>query len=378
MKVCHLIAGLGLGGAEMMLCNLLRGLTSLGVQSSVLSLSGSGELASHIERLGIPVAQYGMGYLSCFPGMRKVVSRLREFRPDVTQTWMYQADAYGGIASRLAGVNKVVWGIHNGGFPPGYSNQKTLLIAKGCALLSRRIPSRIVSCSVAAQKLHESLGYDKSRMVHIPNGFDTVRFAPDAAAGGRLRGELGVAENDFLVGMVARFDPVKDHETFVRAAAIFHVHNPRARFVMCGKDVDHQNAAIRRWLGSGGVGGRFLLLGKRDDVSQLMNAMDVVTCCSKSEAFPNVVGEAMACGVPCVVTDVGDCALMVGDTGVVVSPGDPDALAGAWAKLGKMDAGSRRRLGELGRQRVLEHYSLDRMVRRYLELYQTLGGKRGD
>ncbi|MBT9173999.1 MAG: N-acetyl-alpha-D-glucosaminyl L-malate synthase [Syntrophomonadaceae bacterium] len=220
--------------------------------------------------------------------------------------------------------------------------------------------------------MHAELGYVRDKMTVIPNGFDLEVFKPDPASRLSVRRELGLPEDAVLVGLVARFDRQKDHRNFVHAAGKVAAEYPGARFLLCGSGVTAENRELDGWLRAAGVRDRCHLLGQREDVPRLMAALDVAVSSSLGEAFPLVVGEAMSCGVPCVVTDVGDSALIVGDTGKVVPSEDFAALACGIGEL--LEAGAERRslLGEAARRRIGEHVSLPDMVAAYERLYREI------
>jgi glycosyltransferase involved in cell wall biosynthesis len=247
-----------------------------------------------------------------------------------------------------------------------------MFVNRACALLSGRLPARIVFCSQAAVCIHEELGYDTERAEVIPNGFDLERVKPDPAAPASVREELGVPADALLIGMAARFHPYKDHRNFLRAAAQLLRKVPEVQFLLCGMNIDWQNAQLAAWIEEEGLLGCVHLLGARRDVPRLFAAMDIATTSSLSEAFPIAIGEAMACGTPCVVTDVGDSALIVGDTGHVVPPGNPQALAQAWGKLIEAGPKMRRCLGMAARRRIQQHFALPSIVERYQAVYSEL------
>jgi glycosyltransferase involved in cell wall biosynthesis len=240
--------------------------------------------------------------------------------------------------------------------------------------MSSRVPARIVSCSRDAVRAHKELGYAVRNIQMIPNGFDTDLFHPDEQARRSVRDELGLAADALLVGNFGRFTILKDHRTLMRAAAVMLPEDPKLHLVLCGARVDPANAELARWTAETGHGDRILLLGERRDMSRLAAALDVYCSSSSMEAFPLVVGEAMASGVPCVVTDVGDSALLVGGTGRVVPPGDPAALAAAMVSLLAMAPGDRQKLGMTGRVRIIENFGLQGTVDAYLSLYRELLG----
>lgn len=374
LRIVHIITGLALGGAEVMLYELLKATDPRRFASAVISLSAPGPLQPRIESLRVPVYSLGMPGGRPSPGaLVRLGRRLRALRPDLVQTWMYHADLLGGIAARLVTAAPVVWGLHNSNLDPRTTKWTTRAIVWSCARLSRRVPRRILSCSQAAMRVHRDLGYDAGRMVVIPNGFDLVRFQPNRGYYAAIRDELGVAADAVLVGLVARWHPQKDHRNFIAAAALVARRRPDTCFVLAGTDVTDTNPELRGLIRQSGVAARFRLLGTRADMPRLNAALDCAVTSSKSgEAFPLVIGEAMASGVPCVVTDIGDSALMVGETGRVVPPGDPGALAVAIESLLALPQDERRALGAAARARIRGDYALPVIAGRYQSLYRAL------
>jgi glycosyltransferase involved in cell wall biosynthesis len=377
IKVMHVITTLGPAGAETMLCRMASGMDGTRFENEVVSLTGILDLAERMQETGVRVRTLGMRRGIPNPLLVvRLAQWIRQSKPDVIHTWMYHANLVGALAARLAGNVPVVWGIHHSALDPRVDKRRTLLVNQACALLSRRFPARIVCCSEAALLIHKRLRYAAEKMEVIPNGFDLEQVKPSASARVSVREELGIPRNAPLIGMAARFHPHKDHRNFVRAAELLCKQIPNVHFLLCGMDVGWQNSRLAGWIESAGIREHCHLLGQRGDVSRLFAAMDIATSASRSEAFPVVVGEAMACGTPCVVTDVGDSAMMVDQTGIVVAPGNPDALAGAWRKL--IDAGPevRRRLGLAARQRVEQNFALPAIVDRYQDIYARLAAKR--
>jgi glycosyltransferase involved in cell wall biosynthesis len=216
------------------------------------------------------------------------------------------------------------------------------------------------------------MGYAKEKMLVIQNGFDLERFHPDPEARLAVRKELQLSPECKLVGIFARFDPFKDPENFVRAAAHLHKRMPDVHFVMCGREMTSGNNQLVEWIEQAGIRGNCHLLGQCYDVPHWMAAMDVIVSSSQSEGFPNVLGEAMACGVSCVTTDAGDSALIVGNTGKVVPIKEPGMLAQACEALLKLNYEERQTLGLVARQYIEEHFSLATIVHQYEQLYQEL------
>jgi len=248
-----------------------------------------------------------------------------------------------------------------------------LLVGVG-APLSRHVDV-IVLNSERGKKVHISKGYDGRRMVVIPNGFDPELFKPDEAARASVRRELGLSENLILVGLIARCDPMKDHETFFRGAGLLIRRLPAVHFLLGGAGVSTENPPLAQMARKNGLDGRVHFLGPRDDIPRLTAALDLGTSASVfGEGFCNAIGEAMACGVPCVATDVGDSAPIIGHTGRVVPPRDASALADAWASLLGMPEKDRRALGAAARERIASLFQLRQIIRKYKELYLQIVG----
>lgn len=374
VRLTHVITDLDTGGAEMMLYKLLSALDPAEFASQVISLTDVGDVGERIRALDVPVRGLNMR-----PGLPRPadILRLRRWlraeQPQVVQTWMYHADLVGGLASRWAQRPPLVWNIRNSMLDPQTSKRSTYWTVQACAWFSRRWPAKIVSCSETALRLHADLGYDEQRMLVIPNGFDLSRFQPNAAARLAVRAELGLPDETPLVGAVGRFDPQKDYATFIAAAARLHTALPQVHFVLCGEGLNEENPLLTGWIADRGLQDVFHLLGRRTDVATITAALDVATSSSAyGEAFSNVMGEAMACGVPFAATDVGDARAILGETGRVVPPRQPAALAAAWQALLSLPEAERATLGAAARQRIQSHFSLPVIAAQYAALYRGL------
>jgi glycosyltransferase involved in cell wall biosynthesis len=373
IRVLFVTTGLDTGGAELMLYRLIAGLDRATFACSVVSLTDCGPTAAKLRALGVPVQALGMRRGVPDPrAVPRLARWMRRLAPDVVQTWMYHADLIGGLAARLAGRRALAWSLRQSTLDARTSKRSTVWTVRACAPLSRFVPARIVCCSEASRRVHVAAGYTSRKMLVIPNGFDVGAFRPDPGVRVAVRRELSVPDDALLVGLVARWDPQKDHATFLRAAARVAARCP-AQFVLCGEGVTSDNAVLAGWIEAAGLGGRCHLLGSRDDMPRLTAALDVA--CSASaygEGFSNVLGEAMACEVVCVATDVGDAALIVGDTGRVVPPRDAAALAAALGEVLALDPGARAQLGRAARARVQQQFDLSTCVARYAALYSRL------
>jgi len=377
IKVMHIITTLGPAGAETMLCRIASQMDGARFENEVVSITGILDLATSMQAIGVRVRSLDMKTSAPNPMLvLRLAQWIRESKPDVIHTWMYHSNLLGSLASRMAGNVPVVWSIHHSALDPRIDKSRTILVNRACAFLSRKFPARIVCCSEASLRIHKKLSYAAEKLDFVPNGIDLEQIKHDPAARASVREELGIAPDAILIGLAARFHPLKGHLNFVRAAARLVNQIPDVHFLLCGIGVTWQNSQLVRWIDEAGIRGRCHLLGLRQDVPRLFSGMDIATTASLSEAFPVAIGEAMACETPCVVTNVGDSALIVGETGLVVASGDPGALAEAWRKL--IDAGPvvRRRLGMAARGRVKQFFALPAIVERYQAIYSELAAGR--
>lgn len=373
LRVVHVINSFEFGGAEAMLCNLVLRTDASQFETHVCALIDDLRTATPLLDAGMRIETMGMRPGVPDPrGVFRLARHLAAIKPDVVQTWMDHSNLIGSLGARLGSPGAAqVWGVHHSDHVPGKTKRSTLMTVGACARLSYALPRRIVCCAEHGVKLYARAGFDGGKLTFIPNGFDTERFHPSGVTRAAVRAELGIAAGTPVVGLVARYDPLKDHATFLRAAARLRRD---VRFVTCGARVDEGNAELIALIESLGLRGRVHLLGARRDVPRIYAALDVLASSSISEAFPLVVGEAMACGVPCAVTDVGDSAAIVGHTGRVVPPSDPLALARAMGELLAMPAEQRRLNAMAARRRVVENFDLNAVTRRYEAMYAELAG----
>ncbi len=373
-RILFLTTGLYVGGAELMLLRLLSLMDRSRFEPSVISLIHVGPVGEKIEQLGISVRSLGMQ-----PGkpnlasIWRLVRWLQRDRPHAMQTWMYHADLLGGVAARLAGQIPIAWGIrYSDPLAQGYGSFTASTI-KLCARLSRWVPKRIVCCSEASRQAHAAFGYAADKMLVIPNGVDLAVLKPDPEARRITRQDLAIPTEAAVIGLVGRFHPQKDHQNFVRAAKLLVSVRSSVHFVLCGEGVTWDNGELVAWIDEAGIRENCRLLGPREDVPQLMASFDLATSSSSfGEGFANVVSEAMSCGVPCVVTDVGDSAYIVGPTGIVVPPRDAAALAGAWERMLDLDREQLVQAGLQARQRIKDHFDLPQIVDRYQTLFEEM------
>jgi glycosyltransferase involved in cell wall biosynthesis len=380
LKIVHVINDLSVGGAEMMLFKLLSGVDRQRFTTTVISLGRRSKLDARIEALNIRVLNMDMklGKVPTPPQVWRLLITLRSLRPDLIQGWMYHGSLAAHLcASTVARGAPELWTIHSCNYDLTLEKRLTSTIIKLCGRLSAS-PAKIIYVSEASRLQHEAMGYRGEKSQVITNGFDTSQFAPSPQARAAVRAELGMHDDQFLIGLVGRFHPMKDHLNFLRAAALLSEDNGAARFLLAGREMDNGNQTVSRLLGRWNLEGRVHLLGERADTHNLIAALDVCSLSSSyGESFPLVVGEAMACGVPCVVTNVGDAAELVGTTGLVVPPRNPEALAQAWKKLMHLGALGRAQLGEAARERIRENFLLAPVTAQYEELWEKTNAEAG-
>lgn len=373
MKIALIITGLRPGGAEAMLLKLLQHLDVRHFQPHVISLTTSGDIGAQIVKLGIPVhCLHLRANWSAVRSIFTLAALLRDLRPDVVHTWMYHADLIGGIAGRLAGIKAIVWGIRHTDLSVRANKLSTLVVAKLCAWISRFVPASISVNSEVARDAHVTFGYAASKMLVLPNGFDLSRFVPDAEARSQVRQSLNLPLDTPLVGVIGRFHAQKNQLGFVKAMRMLHGQRPHCHFLLAGTAIDAGNRELKAEIDAAGLNDVTHLLGRRDDVPALMAALDVLALPSVGEAFPNVVGEAMACAVPCAVMDVGDSAYIVGDTGRVARAGDMADLAARILEVLALEPAQYAALGQRARARVSKLFEIKAVVRRYEAMYTAL------
>ena len=378
VSVLHVITCLQTGGANMALCKVLEHRDAEDGCHHVLSLMPGGALRDRVIAAGAEIEEIGLrrGQVS-LPAALRLAAAVRRRRPDVLQGWTY----HGNLAATVANLGSrrrvpVVWGVRHSILDLSNDKPMTRRLIRVGAPLSRTTAA-VVYCSRASARQHERIGYDPSKTVVIPNGFECGLFRPRPDAGSELRKQLDIPLNRVIIGHVARFDPMKDHGNLIAAIARLIAEDQDVHLVMIGTAVEPDNPELAATIRGAGIGPRVSLLGERTDIPSLTPGFDLLALSSTSgEAFPNVLGEAMACGVPCVATDVGDCAWIVGDTGFVVPARDPAALAAGLRQMIDLGLAARQRLGEAARARVLDSFEIKEITRRYTTLYRSLTLKR--
>jgi len=372
MKIIHIITDLGDGGAE----GVLLQQTQSDFEHLVISLKSPGKYGPILLEQGIRVETLGLGQLLNWPsGIKRLFWILKQPETAVVQTWLYHADLIGGLIARLAGRKNIIWNIRNNRL-----HKKALvtrLVAYFCKLTSHRIPEKIICCSHTAAQYHRDLGYKKPISV-VANGFDSCRFKPDDRKRVEIREQLNL-QNSFVFGTVARWDAQKDHDNLIQAIAKWKSKNPGELFklLLIGKGCTSENTELEILIQQNALKNDIFLLGMRNDVHELLNALDLHILPSKSEAFPNVIAESMLTGIPSIATNVGDSKEIIGKAGWTCPPRSSDQLektiTDAYETL--KNEQSKKKYSRLAIEQIENNYSLETMRAAYIALWDQLGKK---
>lgn len=365
IRLVFLISSLHRGGAEKQLTLLARSLNHSIFHCTVVTIYDGGELASEldgIENVDVVSVHKG-GRQDSISALLRLGRLMRSLNPDIVHGYLDSSNVLALITGKLARA-QVVWGVRSSSLDSTLLDSLTRLYRRLGSLLSSHA-DLIIANSEAGRAYVTSMGYPAERVITIPNGFETDRFFPDPLARSRARDAWGIGGDTPVAGLVARLDPVKDHPTFLRAAALLRQRMPDVKFVCVGGGgTPVYERELRQLAEDLALNGHVIWAGESSDMTAAHNGLDVASLVSTSEGFANAVGEAMACAVPCVVTDVGDSAEIVGDTGLVIPPGDPHALCEAWQTILTSPPDERRRLAARARERILEHYSVTSLAER--------------
>ena len=370
IKVAHITTGLETGGAEVQLMRLIAALDKDKFEMMVISMDRETYLADRIRELGVTVHSLTLRKhpFALWQGYKM----LKAFNPDVIHGTMYQGGVFGTLCSPfLKKRPHVIWTVHE---PLEHYDQEPLRKRLQLRLwgLMSGMPECLMYVSHLNKEQHVPYGFNNNKAIVIPNGVDTTRFMPAREKGMAIRKELNILDDCIVIGKTARYHRQKNHEGFLRSAALLAKKHDNVRFMLVGTNVDENNETLTGFVKSLGLEGKVYMLGNREDIPEIVNAYDIATLTSLGEAFPLTLGEAMVSGTPCVATDVGDNAYIIEDTGYVVPVGDDQAMADNWEKIVVLSEEERLALGQKARQRCLDNFTLEQQTKQHDDLYSTL------
>lgn len=367
LKLTHIITSLSAGGAQVLLYELIKSSDLDRYHVEVICLGRKGSMAQKIEALGLPVHYLNVNKFFLVISFYRLYRHLKQTKPDIVQTWLYHANLLGGLAAKLARVKQIIWGIHHS--VKSDLKYSTYLVLKLGAWFSSIVPNRIVYSAEQAKLNHEHYGYDPFNSIVITNGIDTQRYVFDGQLRQENRCKLTLSDEDFVVGMFARFHPQKGFYTLMQAFKEFKGQQ-KAKLLLAGEHVDAGNALVQTWIKELGLDSDVLLLGEIS-TEQYMSVLDAYVLASEhSETSPLILLEAMSSQIPVIAADVGDCKKIVADKGLIVSPKSPMAIKNALIALASLTPHQRAEMGSELRERAVKNYSLEQMLKNYTDLYQ--------
>ena len=374
MKVLHIITGLKSGGAENILFRLCE--HDKEFRHVIISLTDfqDDEMVFNQGNVLVHKLNFSSRKINLFE-LFKLYKHIKQIKPDVVQTWMIHADIIGGIVARLAGVNNIFWSVHYTNLVKGKSKRLTIFLSKINAFLSYFIPKKIIYCAEKSREVQESLGFKKTKGVVVQNGYDIKSFSQNSSLGLKFRNKLDIHPDAFVIGHVGSYHPLKDQANLIEALHLLDQKGFNFYAVFAGTNLDNDNTSLVSLIRKKGLINRVNLLGRRDDIPSIMNGIDLLILSSVSEAFPNVLNEAMACGTPCVSTDVGDASLILGDTGWIVPSNDSKSLYSSVIKAAQEKKSNHRSWLQRSiacRQRIVKQFSLEKMVKKYKEVWMNV------
>ncbi len=371
MKIIHIITSLDGGGAETMLYRLVHEQKNESITNVVISLMGAGKYGEKLKTDEVQVYMLGINSLATTAfAIIRLCKILYKEKPDLILSWLYHADAAAIVVGLVMRI-PVIWNLRCAELERKDHSAGLFLLRWLLSKLSK-LPLAIISNSESGKRAHDKIGYHPRKWIVIPNGFDTKKLTASEEARCSVRKLLEINKNTFLIGLIARVHPMKDHKNFLNAAGIIYNKNKKIQFILVGKGAEDTNLEIKSQINNLGLKNNVHLLGEQNNIKEYTASLDMLVSSSYSEGFPNVIGEAMACEVPCVVTNVGDSKILVGDTGIVVPGRDAKALADAILKMVDMGQQERTRLGKAARKKILEEYSIPVISRKYIETCEGL------
>lgn len=367
----HVITSLNDGGAEALLYRICTSSEATEFRHFVVSLRIGGKYEELLQKAGVTVCSLGINSITTFiKGVIVLCHYVKEIKPTAIQSWLYHADFVVSLCKLFSCVKcPIYWGIHNTTLVWGKSSLSSLLLVRILAVLSYFVPDKIVCCAEAVKKVHRALGYDCSKLLVICNGYDTSVYVPSELVREQNRKNLNITNNEFLLGMVARYSPQKDHKTLISSLILLKKNHLNYKCILIGTHIEK----IRNLPQFKELSDRLIILSPRQDIVSVYQMLDVhVLSSSYGEAFPNVIAESMSCGIPNVATDLGDVRVLIGNTGKIVQAGSASQLAAAISDMYmKYQSEEWQSIKDKARTRIKDSFSFEKMLSLYLRLWRN-------
>ena len=369
IKIIHIITGLNEGGAEATLFNLINNTKEQ--NNFIISLKGKGKYGALLRKKGIKV--YSINFKFDFSLIKKffyIIKIIKKINPDIVQTWMYHADLIGGIASYIANKKNIFWGIHHTSLKFNSNKKSIILIATINRILSYVIPKKIIVCANKAKETHIKFGFDKSKFHIIHNGIDFRKFKKSKIKGLKYRKKISASENEIIFGTVARFDPNKDHLNLLKALKEIKKKHIKFKYLLVGKNMNKKNNYILRNIYKHNLEENIILLGEEKDIVSIMNTLDLHILPSKSEAFPLVLLESIACGTLSISTNVGDVEKIIKTNSLLVKPKNHISLYEGIMKFLAISCDEKSKIINQSILHIKKNYSVEKMANSYINIYK--------
>ena len=377
MRILHIITSLLDGGAEGVLFRLCC--YDKKNEHIIVSLRDEGKYGKELSNKGIKIYCLNMrpGRFSVI-NLFKLIKIIKIEKVKIVQTWLYHSDLFGGIAAKLAGVKNLVWNVRHSDFSEDDTDISLKILVKILAKLSYFLPNKIIFCSKRAIKIHRNIGYDDRKIIHIANGYDLKKYMPNYLGKLNFRKKFNLKKNLPLLGNVANFKPNKDHKNLLQALQILKKNKIIFKCILVGKEINKKNTTLMNMIKKFNLQNEVIFLGQQKNINQIMNGIDIHILSSKyGEAFPNVVAESMASGTPCVVTNVGDSALIVDKTGWIVKPNNPKELAmNIKLALYCLNTNKWAYFCHSARKRINNNFSIKIMIENYTNIWKEISLKK--